>query len=101
MKRIIKGKLYDTDTATYICYHDNGLYTSDFNYVNEELYLKKTGEFFILGKGGANSKYSDSNGNSRWGSEKIIPIDNEEARDFIEKYGSVELYISIFGEVEE
>lgn len=101
MKKIINGRKYDTETATATGVENTYAYPSDFNYVHEILYKKKTGEFFIHGKGGANSAYHESDGRSQWGSEKILPISDCEAMDFVEKYGSVEQYEELFGEVEE
>lgn len=101
MKVIINGKKYDTETAKRVCGYSWG-YASDFHYVSETLYRKKTGEFFIYGEGGAMSKYSKSCGNGSFsGAEEIIPITVDDAKEFTEEYGSVEAYESIFGEVEE
>lgn len=48
------------------------------------------------------SKYSEiGENNSIMGSEQIIPISVEEARTFVERYGSVKIYESTFGEVDE
>lgn len=46
MKKIINGKKYDTSTAKYLGEYDFG-YQSSFNWYREELYEKKTGEFFL------------------------------------------------------
>ena len=101
MKRIINGKRYDTETATLM--GDAGhSYPSDFEYWREELYRKKTGEFFIHGIGGAMSKYSRSvDCNTFTGGEEIIPLTTKEAQKWVEKYLSAEEYEQIFGEVEE
>ena len=63
MKSIIDGKTYNTESAKLIAKNWNGLGKSDFCYLSEELYKKKTGEFFIFGKGGARTKYNDCIGN--------------------------------------
>lgn len=47
MKKIINGKKYDTDMAKEVGYDNNGLLCSDFYYIEETLYKKKTGEFFM------------------------------------------------------
>ena len=101
MKVIINGKKYDTDTAKRVCGYSWG-YCSDFHYISETLYRKKTGEFFICGKGGAMSKYSQSYGDGSFGgAEEIIPITVDDAKKFTEEYVSVEAYYNIFCEVEE
>lgn len=101
MRKIINGKKYDTDTAKMLGEDSNG-YPTDFNYEREELYKKKTGEFFLYGTGGANSKYAVSNGdNSYSGGDRITPIDEERAKKWCEAHLSVDEYEEIWGEVEE
>ena len=80
MKKIINGKMYNTETAKY-CGGYEFSNCGDFNYVCEELYQKKTGELFLYGEGGAMNwnevegaighakigvkTYTDKNGNER------------------------------------
>lgn len=98
MKKIINGKLYDTDKATYLGYD---LYAGprDFKYWREELYRKRTGEFFLYGQGGPDSKYAVASvTGSGWdGGEKIIPLSYDKAREWAEKHLSTEAYGEIFG----
>ena len=101
MRAVRKGKLYDTETAKLIGSDGFGKY-GDFNHWEEELYQKKTGEFFLYGYGGWTSKYAkqvDSNNYS--GSEKIIPLTEFEAKAWAEKHLDVDKYIEAFGEVSE
>ena len=101
MKKIINGKRYDTDTATLIGSAGYG-YPGDFDYWEENLYCKKTGEFFIHGEGGAMSKYSRKTGNNEWsGGEEIIPISLDEAKEWGEKYLDADEYEQVFGKIEE
>ena len=100
MKKIINRKLYDTNTAEFIanyCYGCGG----DLYFLNASLYRKKTGEFFLGGEGGARTKYGDTDGDSYFGSWDIIPLTEDEARDWIEEHCSADEYIEVFGEVEE
>lgn len=100
MKKIINGKRYDTGTAKFIgeASHSN---RTDFAYWSEELYQKRTGEFFIYGEGGPASKYSRSTGQNQWsGGEKIIPLTIKEAKEWAEKYLDADEYEILF-EVEE
>lgn len=53
MKKIINGKMYNTETATELGNFWNGLSTNDFRNLSETLYRKKNGEFFLYGQGGA------------------------------------------------
>lgn len=101
MKQIIKGKKYDTDTAELLG-SDSHLWRNDIDYWKEELYRKKTGEFFLYGEGGARSKYGIQSSTNSWsGDEKIIPLTEAEAKHWAENHLSVEEYEKIFGEVEE
>lgn len=101
MKKIICGKRYDTNTAKEIgC--DSYSNPRDFEHWSEELYQKRTGEFFLYGKGGPMSKYAEITGQSEWaGGEKIIPLSFDKARDWAEKHLGGDEYEEIFGPVEE
>lgn len=85
MKKVINGKLYNTETAKCIGQWSNGLFTNDFNYCSEDLYITKSGAYFLHGDGGAMSIYSVSRGNNRGGSEEIIPLTPQDAREWAEK----------------
>lgn len=102
MKKIINSKRYDTETATFIADTNNGCSRTDFNFWEEELYRKQTGEFFLHGIGGAMSRYSKSCGNNEWaGDEVIIPLSIDAAKKWAETYMDADEYESIFGEVTE
>lgn len=102
MKKMINGKKYDTSTAERTGSWSNGMSSSDFGYCCEELYRKKTGEFFLHGEGGPRSRYARLCGNNEWGcGEAIIPLTYEAARKWAEEHLSAEQYDAIFGEVEE
>lgn len=87
MKKIIKGKVYDTSTARKLGMRWIGAEYSRSGL--EKLYRKKTGEFFTL-----YHSYSDN-------SERIEPLAYEEARCWAEEHLDSDDYISIFGEPEE
>lgn len=102
MKRIIKNKLYDTDTAQRLGEYTPNPDQGDFSYFCETLYRKKTGEFFLHGEGNAASKYARSCGqNERCGGEKIVPLTYAEAQAWAEEHLDGDDYIAIFGEPEE
>lgn len=101
MKCIINGKMYNTDTAAHVASHSNGCDCSDLQYVEEKLYIKKTGEWFLYGKGGAGSKYSVARGKWWRGGSRIIPYTTEEAMGWLAENNFVDEYIKYFGEPEE
>ena len=47
MKKVINGKMYNTETATLIKRISEGTY-GNWDYADEELYRKRNGEFFIM-----------------------------------------------------
>ncbi len=101
MKYIEAKKLYDTDTATAIASWSEG-YFSEFEFFTETLYQKKNGEFFLYGKGGADSAYGRECGfHSRCGSEQISPLTLERASEWAEKHADADTYMKYFGEIEE
>lgn len=101
MKKIIEGKMYDTETAKEMG-SDSYLYPRDFKHWVETLYKKRTGEFFLHGIGGPASKYAESCGQNQWsGGQKIIPLSYEAARSWAEEHLDADDYQEIFGAVSE
>ena len=95
MKKIINGRQYDTDKAQYMGGDSGG---EGFSHWSEELYQKRTGEFFLHGEGGALTKYAEYEGDNRWHSgEDIIPLSLEAAREWGEKHLDGDAWESIFG----
>lgn len=97
MKKIINGKVYDTDTARDMG-GDSYSYPGDFAYWSETLYQKRTGEFFMHGEGGPMSRYAETVGQNEWsGGEKIIPLSPAKAREWAEEHLSADEYEAAFG----
>ena len=102
MKAIINGKKYDTETAKFLVQRSNYGSFRDFNHVEETLYRKRTGEYFLLGKGGPNTIYAEwVDTNTRSGGSRIVPLTVEGAKEWAEAHASCDVYEKIFGEVEE
>lgn len=100
MKKIINGKLYNTETARLIGDYEYSN-SSDFNWVYEGLYVTKKGQYFLAGKGGANSKYGKSLGNNSYGGGSNIELLTEnEAKEWAEDNLSTDEYTEEF-EIEE
>ena len=95
MKKIINSKVYDTEKATFLGSDGSG---DGFSRWHEELYQKRTGEFFLYGSGGPMTRYAVSCGQNQWsGGEKIIPMSMESARKWAEEHLSADAYEKIFG----
>lgn len=96
MKKIINGKMYNTDTAKFLgeFYSCSGI--NDFNYIHESLYVTQKGQYFIDGKGGPNTcyaKYHDCH--------TIMLLTVGEAKEWAETFLNADEYLKAFGEVEE
>jgi len=97
MRKVIKGKLYDTDTAARIADWSDG-YPRDFGYTHETLYRKRTGEYFLHGAGGPSSPYAKSCGQNQWmGGEAIRPFTCSEAKAWMEQRADADDYEREFG----
>lgn len=102
MKKIINGKLYNTETARERGVWSNSGDWRDFAHVCETLYQKRSGEFFLYGDGGPMSKYAvPVSGNSWSGGARIIPLTFDEAREWAEQHLDADGYQEVFGEVVE
>ena len=101
MKKVINGKVYDSEKAKFLDSDSYGA-PGDASYWKEWLYQKRTGEFFLFGEGGPMSKYSRILGDNSWGyGEEIIPLSYEAAQKWAEEHLSAEAYEKIFGEISE
>lgn len=100
MNKVIKGRRYDTEKAEKLgdAYYDQ---SDNLNWWGENLYRKRTGEFFLYCHGGANSKYANYDGNNSYSGEKIIPLTQEKAEEWAEENLSGEECEQIFGVVED
>ena len=90
MKKIVNGLKYDTETATKVAEYEPFSNTTDFNWWCEELYRTSEGKWFKYGEGGPLSMYAKSGGKQTWGSSEIIPLAQDEAYEWLEKYNFVD-----------
>lgn len=99
MKRIISGQRWDTDNAIEICqvYEGNGPH--DYRSVDAVLYsTKRSHKFFLAGSGGPMTIFAVRRSDGVSGSEGIIPLTTEQARDYAEKHAdttTIEKYFTI------
>ena len=105
MRNIINKKLYDTDTAVQVGdpASPEGMYNiTDFHYYDETLYRKKTGEYFLFGKGGPLSPYAEPyEQHGSQSGQRIVPLAPEQARQWAEEHLEVAEYELEFGTPEE
>lgn len=103
MKRIIGGKVYNTETATFVCdVSPPHTGRSDFRYEDTGLYRTRKGAFFLAGEGGPMSRWSQSSGQNSWtGGKGIEAISTDEAKALVEQHGSARDWVECFGEPEE
>lgn len=101
MKKIINGKVYNTETATMLAYWDNGYLVNDVNRVEKVLYRTKRLRYFLYIMGGPATCYAKRKGTNWCAGYEIVALDAKQARAWGEKYMDVDSYIKEFGEVEE
>lgn len=108
MRRIVNGKVYDTEKAEEIGYYRNGRGRSDFRWIEESLYVTSKGNFFLAGAGGALTRYAEpryKGGSLRDGGmgegEGIIPLSKEEALSWCEENLDIEDYQEYFKDIME
>ena len=102
MKKIINGKVYDTEKAKELAKWSNGGSWRDFRHLEETLYRKKTGEFFLFGEGGPMTQYAEQVELNGWsGGSRIMPMTYAEATKWAEEHLDGDDYEAIFGEVVE
>lgn len=98
MKKILNNRLYDTDTARCLGSDSYSGSRSDFHWWHEELYQKRTGEYFLYGEGGPMSRYARTVGQNEWSAgEKIMPLTPARALDWAEEHLSADEYEAAFG----
>jgi hypothetical protein len=84
MKKIINGKIYNTETATCIADENKSLF--NFYSTSESLYRTKSGNWFIYGESSAGGRYgrSSEGGRTESSGEDIVAIKPEEAARWAE-----------------
>ena len=102
MKIIMEGLRYDTDTAEEVASYNNGYCPADFNYIYRTLYRTERGNWFCVNKGGANTAYAESYGDSRSEGTRVEPMGDPDAYDLLEQWGATDALEKYFsGEIED
>lgn len=97
MIKIIDGKSYNTETAEKLAHWENEYGYGDNHFMSEELFRKRSGEFFLVCEGGSSTKY----GNGHEMGTYIYPLSIEDAQEWVAKNRSGYEYVEIFGEPSE
>jgi len=99
MKRIVNGKVYNTETAELVHEWWNGRSTSDFRHRSKDLYRTKKGAWFILHAGGPMTDMAVSCGSNNYtGSKSIEPISEGDVLAFLETHGGEEVLEKYFAD---
>lgn len=94
MEKVVSGKRYNVEKAK-----EMGVYSGPG--YKETLFRKRTGEYFLYGEGGAETRYAEREGRIWKSGKMIIPLTYDEARDWAEGHLDSGLYEAIFGELPE
>jgi hypothetical protein len=98
MKKVIDGKLYNTNTAQLVHSYGRG---SAWQEDKETLYRSQKGAWFLYGEGGPKSQYSEPEPGG-WSTGTLIPFTDGEALRWLEQHASADVALEHFGsKVEE
>ncbi len=99
MKKIIKGKLYDTEKAALLHEWSNTANVRDFSHFTENLYKTAKGSYFLHGQGGPASPYAVKvDTNSYSGGEAITPMAETEVVKWLEDNEGDEVILNSFAD---
>ena len=102
MKKVIRGRVYDTSTAQEIgSTYGGGENRADFHFWEETLYRKRTGEYFLYCYGGGLSQYGVWHGNTGCSGEHIKPLSLDQAKIWAENALDGDDFAKEFGDPEE
>ena len=101
MKKVIKGRVYCTETAKYLGNWSNTANSRDFAWACETLYKTKSGQYFLHCEGGPLSRYGSHFGNDSGYGEKIEVMTIDQAKTWAEERLDGDEYEARFGVREE
>jgi hypothetical protein len=84
MKRVINGKVYDTDAAQLVAAGESPYDRGNFNWWQEKLYRTRKGTWLLSGKGHALSRWRTYNGNAYGSGEGLEVLSADEALEWCE-----------------
>lgn len=93
MKKVINGKVYNTDTSKMLCGCSGGEGSGRYS---ESIYRTPRGNFFLVGRGGPASHWRESVGLNTWGEGSGLRVLSvQEAKEWVEKHDQ-DLYQELF-----
>jgi len=105
MRKVIDGKIYDTEIAELIGRYNNigkeVQSMSDFHYWEASLFRTKKGQYFLAGQGNALSQFGETGQGFSIGGSKIIVLDEREALRWAERYLDSEIVERYFSHMLE
>ena len=101
MKKVINGRLYNTETAQKIEEYWNGYGSSNFDFCKEVLYKTKNGRYFLHGEGGAASKYASHSGRNLDAGDQISEFTRRDAMEWLSENDFVETIEKEFSDLIE
>ena len=91
MRAIINGLRYDTEKSVLIGEGGYSGSRSDFQWWEAGLYrTRRAGRFFVAGTGGPMTMFAHRVPNGSAGGSKLIPMSVDEAREWAERYLTVD-----------
>lgn len=100
-KKIINGRMYNTDTTEVLGSWDNGYPVGILVLKNKHFIKRKQVNILFMLMVAAQSNFGDCYGGHDCSGEKFIPMSVEQAQQWSEEYLTVEKYVEIWGEPEE
>ena len=94
MRKIVDGKLYDTEIAKLITGWNKG---EGYFYISECLYRTRKGTFFLECYGGACTKYKESVINNGWTDGSLLKVlSEEETIDWLMENNEIDVLEELF-----
>lgn len=87
MQKVIRGKTYDTTTATLVCHLSTVNDPGNFRYHETALYCSPKGTYFLAGKGGPMSMWAEHEGRTSYSGSGMRLVSDAEAREIAECEG--------------
>jgi hypothetical protein len=101
IRKVVDGKIYDTETATEVATHDNGLGRNDFTFEWLGIFRTKGGAWFLSGETGAIGRFREQIGDG-YASGKVLEVLTEQgALALLERWNETSAIEKYFPFVEE